>query len=115
MLLQLYEENVQAKERGEPAPHTILIVTHELSEAIYVSNRVLGLSQYHDAGKDGATIVYDKPSPIYRPDRPRDSILFREQKEELLSAVFSERQIQRHSEFVTFWDDHDKRLAASAT
>lgn len=114
MLLQLYEENVQAKERGEPAPHTILIVTHELNEAIYVSNRVLGLSQYHTGGKEGATIVYDKPAPIYRPNEPKDVGRFIDQKEELLRSVFSANDIKHHSEFVSFWDDHDRRLATNA-
>jgi NitT/TauT family transport system ATP-binding protein len=114
MLLELYEENVQAKQRGEPAPHTILIVTHELNEAIYVSNRVLGLSQYHTEGRDGANIVYDKPSPVYRPNKAKDLSLLREQKEELLQSVFSESYVRHHSEFVSFWDDHDKRLAATA-
>ncbi len=115
MLLQLYEENVEAKQRGEPAPHTILIVTHELNEAIYVSNRVLGLSQYHTDGKDGATIVYDKPAPIYRPNEPKDVSRFIDQKEELLKSVFSEKHIQRHSDFVSFWDEHDARVAANVS
>lgn len=115
MLLQLYGENLQAKERGEPAPHTILIVTHELNEAIYVSDRVLGLSQYHEGGRDGATIVYDKPAPIYRPNEPKDVSRFHEQKELLLKSVFSENHIQRHSEFVSFWDDHDKQFATNAS
>ena len=115
MLLHLYEENVQAKQRGEAAPHTILIVTHELNEAIYVSNRVLGLSQYHETGKEGATIVYDKPAPIYRPNEPKDLSRFFEQKEELLKSVFSEKYIKHHSEFVSFWDEHDARVAANVS
>lgn len=114
MLLQLYEENLQAKKRGEPAPHTILIVTHELNEAIYVSNRVLGLSQYHAGGRDGATIVYDKPAPIYQPNEPKDVSDFIEQKEELLKAVFSPNDIKHHAEFVSFWDDHDRHFATNA-
>jgi len=115
MLLQLYDENLQAKERGEAAPHTILIVTHELNEAIYVSNRVLGLSQYHEGGRDGATIVYDKAAPIYRPNEPKDVSRFLEQKEQLLKSVFSKKHIQRHSEFVSFWDEHDPQLATNAS
>jgi NitT/TauT family transport system ATP-binding protein len=115
MLLQLFEENTLANARGEPPPHTILIVTHELNEAIYVSNRVLGLSQYHENGQEGATIVYDKPAPIYRPNEPKDVSRFFEQKEELLQSVFSEKHIQRHSEFVSFWADYDRHLAAGAS
>ncbi|MEM7316996.1 MAG: ATP-binding cassette domain-containing protein, partial [Planctomycetota bacterium] len=47
MLLELYQENLTAKDEGERPPFTILIVTHELNEAIYVADRILGLSQYH--------------------------------------------------------------------
>ncbi len=115
MLLQLYEENLQAKEKGELAPHTILIVTHELNEAVYVSDRVLGLSQYHHEGQDGATIVYDKPAPIYRPHEPKDVAHFNEQKEVLLKTVFSEDHIQHHSEYVSFWEDHEKQFASDVS
>lgn len=60
-------------------PHTILIVKHELNEAIYLSNRVLGLSQYHMGGKDGTTIVYDKPAPIDEPNEMKDVSRFIDQ------------------------------------
>ncbi len=43
MLLDLYMENVTAKREGRPPPYTILIVTHELNEALYVADRVIGL------------------------------------------------------------------------
>ena len=58
----------------EDEARTILMVTHELTEAIFVSDRVLGLSQYWDwegAGHEkapGATIVYDKAATIFAPD-----------------------------------------------
>ncbi|MEM8736816.1 MAG: ATP-binding cassette domain-containing protein, partial [Planctomycetota bacterium] len=103
MLLQLYEENTRAREAGLPEPHTILIVTHELNEALYVSDRILGLSQYHHDGIDGATIVYDKPAPIFKPHEEKDLALFQQQKEVLLQAVFSEDDLQHHSEFVSYW------------
>ena len=105
MLLKLYQENLSARKAGRPEPHTILIVTHELNEAIYVSDRVLGLSQYHTDGSNGATIVYDKPAPIFKPNDPKDNAQFTQQKEEMLSVVFDEQTIQDHSKFVTFWDD----------
>ncbi|HBE71932.1 MAG TPA: hypothetical protein DDW52_27635 [Planctomycetaceae bacterium] len=105
MLLQLYEENLKARAAGKPEPHTILIVTHELNEALYVSDRILGLSQYHTAGKDGATIVYDKPAPIFKPNDEKDLTRFNEQKEILLKSVFSDETLQHHSEFVSFWDE----------
>ena len=48
MLLGLYQENQEAKQRGQRPPYTLVIVTHELNEAIYVGDRVVGLSQYWD-------------------------------------------------------------------
>ncbi|GAB5404184.1 MAG: ABC transporter ATP-binding protein [Aureliella sp.] len=105
MILQLYEENLHARKAGLPEPHTVLIVTHELNEALYVSDRILGLSQYHTGGSEGATIVYDKPAPIFRPNEPKDVSTFNEQKEVLLQAVFSEDTIQHHSEFISFWSE----------
>ena len=105
MLLHLYQENLDARNKGEPEPHTILMVTHELNEALYVSDRILGLSQYHQGGSEGATIVYDKPAPVFKPNEPKDLVLFNEQKEILLKAVFDEDTIQHHSEFVSFWSE----------
>jgi len=100
MLLRLYEENREAEQRGDQPPFTILIVTHELNEAIYVSNRVVGLSQYHHGGEQGATIVYDKPAPVFSPDDPRDFGPFHAQKEELRTAVFDPENLQHHSDYL---------------
>ncbi len=105
MLLHLYEENLQARASGNPEPHTVLIVTHELNEALYVSDRILGLSQYHTDGSSGAKIVYDKPAPIFRPHEAKDVTKFNEQKEKLLRAVFSEDYIQHHDEYVSYWNE----------
>ena len=93
---------------GKRPPYTILIVTHELNEALYVSDRVLGLSQYHQDGENGATIVYDKPAPIFRPGDARDFEQFEQQKDEMRRAVFDPDRIQHHDEFVTFWKGHSK-------
>ncbi|MEN1681919.1 MAG: ABC transporter ATP-binding protein [Planctomycetota bacterium] len=111
MLLKLYEENLQAKSQNRTPPYTVIIVTHELNEALFVSNRVVGLSQYHADGANGATIVYDKPAPVFRPEDQRDVSRFVEQKEELIGAVFSPSDQQDHREYVTFWAD--KAAAAS--
>ncbi len=105
MLLHLYQENIDARAKHQPEPHTILIVTHELNEALYVSDRILGLSQYHQGGSEGATIVYDKPAPIFQPHEERDHVRFNQQKEMLLKSVFSDEFIQHHSEFVSFWSE----------
>ena len=113
MLLRLYAENVRAREENRTPPYTVIIVTHELNEALFVSDRVLGLSQYHADGANGATIVYDRPAPIFKPGDPKDLSLFVEQKEELIEAVFSETQTRDHREFITFWSDHKKNHAGT--
>jgi ABC-type nitrate/sulfonate/bicarbonate transport system ATPase subunit len=108
MLLRLYAENETAMAEGKEPPYTILIVTHELNEAFYVSDRVVGLSQYHDQGAKGATIVYDKAAPVFRVDDPREFGVFIEQREELRRQVFDPNSLQNHQEFVTFWQEHEK-------
>jgi len=109
MLLRFYQENLQAKHDGETPPHTILIVTHELNEALYVSDRVIGLSQYHNDGANGATIVYDRPSPVFHPDDARDFDRFVHQREELRQVVFGTEEHKQHEQYITYWND---RLAA---
>jgi NitT/TauT family transport system ATP-binding protein len=98
LLLQLYRENLEAKKAGLTPPHTVLIVTHELNEAIYVSSRVVGLSQYHPDGKNGATIVYDRPAPVFSPDDSKDFATFRDQREEIRRKVFDPKNVSVHEE-----------------
>jgi NitT/TauT family transport system ATP-binding protein len=105
MLLKFYQENLEAKREGRDPPYTILIVTHELNEALYVADRVIGLSQYHNDGENGATIVYDRPCPIFHPDDERDFGRFMIQREELRKAVFDEEENKHNQQFVTFWDE----------
>ena len=109
MLLKLYAENLQKLAAKERPPHTILIVTHELNEALYVADRVIGLSQYHTGGSEGATIVYDKAAPVFQPDDPKEVGRFLDQRTELLKAVFDEEYIQHHQEYVSFWTELEKR------
>ena len=90
-------------------------MTHELNEALYVSDRILGLSQYHAEGENGATIVYDKAAPVFKPQEPKNVSQFLAQKEELLGAVFDEEQVQHHREFVTFWQDHEKHYQGESS
>lgn len=111
MLLRFYQENLQAKKQGQEPPYTILIVTHELNEALYVADRVIGLSQYHNDGANGATIVYDRPSPVFHPDDPRDFGRLVHQREELRQAVFDEQENKQHQKFVTFWDELQRSQA----
>lgn len=115
MLLQLYEENVRARKENRVPPYTVIIVTHELNEALFVSDRVVGLSQYHADGQNGATIVYDRPAPIFTPDQPKDIGAFVEQKEELIQAVFSPKYQKDHQKYITFWKDHDKQLVTTSS
>ena len=111
MLLWLYAENTLARQENRTPPYTVIIVTHELNEALFVSDRIIGLSQYHSDGANGATIVYDKPAPIFTPDEPKDLSRFVEQKEELIGCVFSESFKKDHHKFISFWKEHDKNKA----
>jgi NitT/TauT family transport system ATP-binding protein len=94
-LLLLYAENQTALKLGEAPPFTLIIVTHELNEAIYVGDRLIGLSQYWDwEGENhtqppGASIVYDVPSPVFDPDAIRDFEIFEKQRDSVRNDVFN--------------------------
>jgi len=98
MLLRFYQENLVAKAAGKSLPYTILIVTHELNEALYVGDRVVGLSQHWDwasAGHNscpGATIVYDQPALVFHPDDARKFDGLSQQKEEICQALRGDSQ-----------------------
>lgn len=119
MLLELYAENVQARLKGEPPPHTLVIVTHELNEAIFVGDRVAGLSQYWDwkrAGFEqcpGATIVYDKASPVFEPNDTRHFEEFAGQREEIRRVVFDPSVLQDRTEHLTYWQSGGSNGLAS--
>ena len=101
MLLRFAEVNRAELAAGREPSYTILIVTHELNEALYVADRVVGLSQYHPGGPDpvtgGAKIVYDEPAPHFAPDSPRDLERLIAQREELRAAVFDPANVERHA------------------
>jgi ABC-type nitrate/sulfonate/bicarbonate transport system ATPase subunit len=105
MLLGFYQENLKAKQRGEQPQYTIIIVTHELNEALYVADRVIGLSRFHTEGRQGAMVVYDRPCPVLKPDASKDLSRLVEQREELRSAVFDPSNVKHHSKYVSFWDE----------
>ncbi|MBU0468339.1 MAG: ATP-binding cassette domain-containing protein, partial [Candidatus Omnitrophica bacterium] len=107
MLLTLYSENQKAKLSGEKPPYTIIIVTHELTEAIRVGDRVAGLSMNWNWQKEykqfpGTTIVYDKRAPVFMPQEPVDYESIQEQKEEIAHAVFDPLFMQDKDEFKQF-------------
>lgn len=96
MLLALSDINAEERKKGNVPIHTLMLVTHELNEAIYVGDRVIGLSQYWDwktkypnASKcPGATVVYDKPAPVYKVSDSRDFEIFAAQRDEIRAKVF---------------------------
>ena len=72
---------------------SVIIVTHELDEAIYVGDRVVGLSQHWDwkskgfKSCPGATIVYNKSSPVFGPNNVQDFETFMNQKKDIQNAL----------------------------
>ncbi len=103
MLLDFYQDNLRAIKAGQYPPYTIIMVTHELNEAIYVGNRVVGVSQYHGNGFKGATVTYDKITPEYKPREDIDFNVFASQKTELKKVVFDENAKPK-KEHLTFWN-----------
>ena len=106
MLLQFYEENKKAIVEGKKPPYTLIIVTHELNEAIRVGDRLVGLSQYWDWKADGhqrspgATVVYDKPAPVFRSDERPDYELFADIRQEIRQVVYNPEVLQQRNEHV---------------
>jgi NitT/TauT family transport system ATP-binding protein len=100
LLLTLRADSEQSKGKDGDPPFTCLIVTHEINEAIYVGNRVIGLSQYWDwAGEGhtaspGARVVYDSPAPVFNPYDSVDYDNFLEQKTEILQKVFNKADVK---------------------
>lgn len=120
MLLYLYAENMEAARRGEDPPWTVLFITHELTEAFYIGDRVVGLSRnwykpdpkwaenskMEHGSELGATKVWDKCAPVYHPDAPRDFELFHKAKQELKDVVLDDKAkpVER-DQHVSFWND----------
>lgn len=117
LLLRLYQENLEAKKEGKMPPYTVVFVTHELNEAFYLADRVVGLSRYwtcpdlKERGVDcGATIVYDQPAPIFGPDDARDFNRFADQKAELRKIVFDQNETIIPAAGRTFWSQTLKAI-----
>jgi NitT/TauT family transport system ATP-binding protein len=111
MLLEFYQENLKARREGKKAPHTIIIVTHELNEALYVSDRVIALSQFwkwETTGlpqSPGSTLVYDAVGPPMPRDMVNRGEEFRKQRDELREAAFEEKIRHPREKFVRFWQE----------
>jgi NitT/TauT family transport system ATP-binding protein len=94
LLLALHDENVATARGGSAPAYTVIIVTHELNEALLVGDRVVGLSQYWDWKSEdhtscpGATIVYDKAAPVFKLERAKEMEAFVKQREEIRRVVF---------------------------
>ena len=107
MLVRLNADSHAATSANGTTPLTLIIVTHELNEALYVGDRVVGLSQHWDWVSEGlkecpgATILYDQPTPTAEEKRTRDSGRFRQQREEIRRVVFEPKKRARRAEFVS--------------
>jgi NitT/TauT family transport system ATP-binding protein len=94
LLLGLHDDNTDPARRDGHVPYTLIIVTHELNEALLVGDRVVGLSQYWDWAAErhtvcpGATVVYDQPAPIFKPKNAGEFEVFTRQREDIRRIVF---------------------------
>ncbi len=111
MLLNLRDENHRAAEMGKRPPCTIVLVTHELNEAIYVADRVVGLSRHwlwqQEPGLSehpGATIVYDAATPLSPRDPHSKFSDFQAQRAEIRQAAFVAPGHGRN-QFVRYWKE----------
>jgi ABC-type sulfate/molybdate transport systems ATPase subunit len=111
MLLNLHDENQRAREKGERPPYTIVLVTHELTEALYVADRVVSLSRHwlweEEPGLSehpGATIVYDAATPLSRRDPQGRLASFQAQRAEIRQAAFVAPGHCRNT-FVRYWKE----------
>ena len=115
MLLELYLENTGAVKAGKDPPYTVVIVTHELREALLVADRLLGLSPYWDSAshhdpraKGASSIIYDGVAPVFAPHQVRDYSVFLEQLREIREKVFDPEVLQNREEMLRFWGQvHD--------
>ncbi len=106
LLIEIYDGNLKKLQAGEQPLYTIMIVTHELREALYVSDRVIGLSRnyWRDpsiAIHPGATVVYDKVAPVFSPDANRDFECLRDQQCEIAETVLNTSHNGKPDDHVT--------------
>ncbi len=137
MLLGLYQENLEAKRKGEDPPYTVIMITHSIEQAFYVSDRIIGLSknwfQQLKKGQEvvinglpragrisgdlcGATKMWDQCAPVYHPDDPRDFDLFFAAQQELDNVVLKEdAPLSDRNAYVSFWHDLEQGVGTGIT
>jgi NitT/TauT family transport system ATP-binding protein len=106
LLLALHAENIARTQGEQSSAYTLIIVTHELNEALLVGDRIVGLSQ-HWNWKDeshtccpGATVVYDKAAPIFKTENAEEREEFVKQREEIRKVVFDPVYACRRNEHI---------------
>ena len=111
LLLDLYQDNLKAKQAGDKPPTTMILVTHELNEALYVSDRIVALSPYwhwQDAelsAYPGATVIYDASGPPFPRELLSRSEQFYQQRAEIRQAAFDPGVRTRRGDYLRFWSE----------
>jgi NitT/TauT family transport system ATP-binding protein len=111
LLLDLYQDNLKAKRDGNKPPTTMILVTHELNEALYVSDRIVALSphwHWQDANVSaypGATVIYDASGPPFPRDLTTRSERFFHQRAEIRQAAFEPTVRTRRGDYLRFWSE----------
>ncbi len=77
---------------------TILFVTHDLEEAVYLGDRIVVLSQYHGEEKPGAKIVLDKNLHEYDDPEIKSSPKFAQLVREIFHIGFESKKTVRNAE-----------------
>jgi NitT/TauT family transport system ATP-binding protein len=117
MMLDLYDQNLEAQRMGKRPLFTVIFVTHELYEALKVSDRVVALSRKQPSGSPspgsdcGATIVYDAATPEHCRAQSNGTERLFEQRREIRQAVFEKSEPQDSDKFVRFWDEYRQGVA----
>jgi NitT/TauT family transport system ATP-binding protein len=117
MMLRLYDENLEAQRTGLQPPYTVIFVTHELNEALKVSDRVIALSRNwlwedeHCTEAPGATIVYDAAAPEHCRENGNGINDFLKQRNEIRCAAFEPGHRHRRGKFLRFWQEYHEGKA----
>ena len=111
LLLDLYQDNLKAKKAGDKPPTTMILVTHELNEALYVSDRIVALSPHwhwqeaKELTYPGATVIYDASGPPFPRDLQSRSERFFHQRAEIRQAAFEPNGRTRRGDYLRFWSE----------